>query len=699
MKQAIKLTLLMALIMPHQYALKAQVLSPNAVSQNTNDSIFQKEGGTLGEVVVKGRSYIRKSDRVIIVPNKLDTKHSYTGYDLLYNLMIPGMDVDRNSGTVNAMGGIATLYINGVKADYRDIQNLKPKEVVKIEYLESPSGKYSGDIASINFIVKTYQYGGYVALDGTQTIGYLKGDYNVASKLSHGTTSYTLFAGHTMQEYDNKKNHETEDFLFSNYSLTRNNNIANEHIEKNQQYAQFNVLNQDNKRTLQAKFSFVRSASPKNSLQSLLTYSSFYDNSSSMSASNDQSITPSIELYGGFNPKKNHWMEFRIGGSYSNNRYNREYTAGDYRSLSNVREDMLSVPVMIKYTMPLKNGSSLSASLMNLYNSSNSDYYGTNASWQHLWTNETLFFLYYNWQINKKVSLNNRAGFSYEVYRLHGNDKVSHFSPRLNTMLSYNISQIQQLYASLAIGNSYPVISMLNSAEQSVDILHLKRGNPLLDNAFLYSYSVMYNLQMGRFRFLGKAGAEHSINMSMPTYNAENDKIVETYYSEDNYSHYEISVDLSYRPIDALNLRIKGNYDAYQITGMHELKRDQFSMECYVNYYWKDFSFNVSGKTKQKKMVEKCLVEVIDPTYNVSIGWHHGNWYTEIGANNFFTRNHEYRTEIISDSYHKTSYQYNRTDQQSAYVKLAYSFDFGKKTNRDYKNVNTEINSAILRAK
>lgn len=673
-------------------------ITANVFSQNANDSIFSKEGGTLGEVVVKGRSYIRQSDRVIIVPNKLDAKHSYTGYDLLYNLMIPGIDVDRNTGAVKGMGGGATLYINGVKADYRDIKNLKPKEVIKIEYFESPTGKYSGDNASINFIVKTYKFGGYVALDGTQTIGYLKGDYNVASKLSHGKTSYTLFAGHTMQEYDNKKNYETEDFHFTDYSLTRNNNIADEHIEKNQQYAQMNILNQDEKRTLQAKFSFVRSASPENSLQSLLTYSKLYDNSSSLSASNDQSINPSLELYGGFHPKKDHWMEVRVCGSYSNNRYNRDYLAGEYNALSNVREDLLSVPVLLKYTMPLKNKNSLSASLMNYYNSSNSNYYGTNESWQHLWTNETLFFLYYDWRINKKMSLNNRAGFSYEVYRLHGYDKVSHFSPRLNSMLGYNISQNQQLYVSVAIGNSFPVISKLNSAEQSIDMLHVKRGNPSLDNGLLYSYSAWYNLQFGKFRFMAGAGSENTINLSMPTFYAEGNRIVETYYSEDNYRHYLLLADLSYRPIDALNLRIKGNYDVYKITGRHELKRDHFSLEYYVNYYWKDFSFNIYGRTKQKTMAEQCIVETVDPTYSISVGWHHNNWYAELGANNFFTRNHESRTEIISDAYRKTTYQYNRPNQQSAYVKLAYSFDFGKKTNREYKNVNTEVNSAILKA-
>lgn len=51
---------------------------------------------------------------------------------------------DRKAGSVQAMNGSATLYINGVKADFRDVQNLKPKEVIKIEYFEMPTGKYSG---------------------------------------------------------------------------------------------------------------------------------------------------------------------------------------------------------------------------------------------------------------------------------------------------------------------------------------------------------------------------------------------------------------------------------------------------------------------------------------------------------------------------------------------------------------------------
>jgi len=40
----------------------------------------------------------------------------------------------------------------------------------------------------------------------------------------------------------------------------------------------------------------------------------------------------------------------------------------------------------------------------------------------------------------------------------------------------------------------------------------------------------------------------------------------------------------------------------------------------------------------------------------------------------------------------------SRIYQQTAYVKLAYTFDFGKKTSREFNSVDRSINSAILKA-
>ena len=97
------------------------------------------DGNRVG-VEVKASSYIRQKDRVLIIPDKQQVRHAGTGYDLLYNLMIPGITVDRRKGTVSSTIGEATLYINGRKAEFREIQSLRPRDIEKVEYFDMPTG-------------------------------------------------------------------------------------------------------------------------------------------------------------------------------------------------------------------------------------------------------------------------------------------------------------------------------------------------------------------------------------------------------------------------------------------------------------------------------------------------------------------------------------------------------------------------------
>lgn len=75
----------------------------------------------LGEVEVRGSTVIHKKDHLLIIPDKQQIKHAFSGYDLLSNLMISGLRVNRKTGTVNAVTGTATMYINGVEADFREV--------------------------------------------------------------------------------------------------------------------------------------------------------------------------------------------------------------------------------------------------------------------------------------------------------------------------------------------------------------------------------------------------------------------------------------------------------------------------------------------------------------------------------------------------------------------------------------------------
>lgn len=84
----------------------------------TKTSIQAKE---LDEVVVKASNLTREDDHILAIPTKEQRKHAVTGYDLLNNLMIPGVSVGRSTGSVTTPSGAATLYIDGRKVDFREV--------------------------------------------------------------------------------------------------------------------------------------------------------------------------------------------------------------------------------------------------------------------------------------------------------------------------------------------------------------------------------------------------------------------------------------------------------------------------------------------------------------------------------------------------------------------------------------------------
>ena len=139
---------------------------------------MQANSYLLKGVTVEAARVVEKVDRQIIFPTKEQVKTASNGYDLLDNLSLPTIIVNRAERKVQSLkGGDVQIRINDVKASMQDVVALQPDEVTKVEFINVPGLKY-GDSnldAVINYQVRR-RYAGYVS--GVSTMQGTKAGFN-----------------------------------------------------------------------------------------------------------------------------------------------------------------------------------------------------------------------------------------------------------------------------------------------------------------------------------------------------------------------------------------------------------------------------------------------------------------------------------------------------------------------------------------
>lgn len=636
----------------------------------------------------------------MIIPDKIQKKHAYSGYDLLYNLMIPGLNVNAKSGSVKAARGEATLYINGVKAELREIQNLRPKEIEKIEYYDIPSGIYMGDIASINYVTKTYQLGGYISLDGWQNIGYLSGNYNLWAKMDLNKWSYTFFGGYGTNRYNGIQEDRTELMNISDSYVHRTLVNQNALLRDNQQYAQFKVNYKAEKYNVYALAGLVCKSTPENSQDNLLHYeNNTYEDVVSLNSTTEKNLKPSVCVDGIFNPTSRQRIHINITGNYVHNTYSRNYTENKQESFTHADEDLYSFKAMGVYNITLKN-SSIGASVLHDHHISSSLYGGDYDSWQHLWRGESLFNLTYMQHLfNNKVTLMINPGLSLLNYKLHTQPKRQDWTFRTNSWIRYQLHSSHQFSLGFAMGNFQPDISYMNTVDQTIDFLRIQRGNPNLSNPIIQEYFFTYDATLNPVNLQLNSWYTKIKNNVSVDYYPEGEKLISSYQSNTTYDKWKLELIASCRISDRLRINSTLKYEKFKIAGGSKLSTNNFMASLQANYFIKSFTLSAWGKSTEKTLDSRKLAVLKSPTlYGFSLRYNKADWMAEVGTESPFTRHARYREYVDYGVYQYNQIRTSRIYQQTGYVKVAYTFDFGKKTAKERRNVNLSIDSAILKS-
>ena len=180
----------------------------------------------------------------------------------------------------------------------------------------------------------------------------------------------------------------------------------------------------------------------------------------------------------------------------------------------------------------------------------------------------------------------------------------------------------------------------------------------------------------------------------------EGNKLISSYASEDSYNTANTEVSVSSRISDNLRTNVGFKYNYMYVPGKSGLNQNNFVVSFDVNYFIKAFSINAYAKTQEKTLVQGTSAFMKVPaSYGLSVRYSGKNWMMEAGTENPFTKHLHYREYADYGVYKYNQVQSSRIYQQTAYIKLAYTFDFGKKTSRESNDTDRSIKSSILKVR
>lgn len=669
-------------------------------AQETDTTKITTLSKELDEVVVKASYLVRKDNHILAMPTKEQRKHAVTGYDLLSNLMIPGVSVDRSTGSVTTPAGTATLYIDGREADFREIQSLRPKDISCVEFHDIPTGKYAKDAYAVNIVMRPLNNGGYTQLDASQGVGYLYGDYNLISKFVAGTKSLNLWTGYSVE---NPKSSITENelFDFSDYQLNKQQIYNKSDCKRTEKYVQASTSNRGEKYICMLRGGVSWNDKTNGINDGKINYwkndkASGNEINLSMD-SRDKSFRPSVYYYGLHSFSDTKSLEYVIDSYYSRNDYNRLHSEGDASFHSLVKEDYYYVKANANYSMAFNHKNRLGISLFEFLRISSSEYAGTLKYNQNLRSSETILFVDYSQRVGK-FFFDINLGLSFLTYHLKSMSAINHLTPRLQVRAAYMIDKTQQLQFAFALGNTYPMINTINNVEQQIDPVIILKGNPNMDNSILLNPRLNYTLNFNRFALQMGTSYFYQNHSIVYDYYVRDEYLIRTFSDDCAYHRLGANISVAYKPSSSLNMKLSGEWNKHLAQGVGRRNSlSSFSESIMVDYYAGDFSFGASLSTPYHDLVAAQIRRKTYWKYCLSAMWKHGNWAVEVKANNLFLTKNKIIDELSTPDYSFIQTSRSRSFNQYAALKVVCVLDYGKKTTKtpDYEHRNSE--SAILK--
>lgn len=349
----------------------------------------------LAEVVITGDGQIEMGNKTLLIPTQLEKKHSANGFNLLYLMQTPELEVSPRTRSITTHnGGEVVLCINGMEALPEDVASLSSKNIRTIEYIRTPSGKYAGKAGLVNFVTVKMNYGGNVYLSASEGLAYKSGEYLAFADFNKKRNTLSITATGDWHR-DHSYTEGNDIFSFSDNSvLGRNYKDESQFKKNNNQTVRLRLSSIGSKHRLNTYVNFTRQAEPTSNTIQDVSYTESYGTTKRTVSSNSQSIAPSAYANYTLWLPKEQAIDITASASMGHNKYYSLYAETEQSPLSSkVIEDNFVLNGNIRYSKTLKNSLTLTGVLSNDYKHYTDDYAGTAMGKQQLTSNVTVGLL------------------------------------------------------------------------------------------------------------------------------------------------------------------------------------------------------------------------------------------------------------------------------------------------------------------
>ena len=662
----------------------------NAGAQQQGDSLrlhMEDSTFTLRTVVVKADKVIKKSDGMTVIPQKGLLKLSTDGFDVIYGIMIPGLDVDRQRGSVTRLGQEVAVYINGEKASNAELRNIKPGSIVRIDYIDIPSGKFINDPISLNIITRSSTNGAYYAFDDTQYIGYMRNTFNATAQWNLEHSKVSLFAGNDLSDFGNAGSHEREEYGFPGRSVLRSTDILDNRYKNDNQYLQLNVTKSASTYNMGIKVSAVREEDPFQVVSGKVTVDDSGDKASRFLSEgrSSRSFYPEVNAFGNFVLSQGQMLSANVSFSYGDNRYNDDIQEEDYRFLSNVNEDIWELKNFVSYSKTVKS-QKFSLVMKDNYTRSNARYTGSVDLGQRFYSNEGILQAGYMNNFSKSLMLNLQAGSSWLLYRLEGATKTSKLLPRASVTFRYTPFEHHAFTLNANVGNSFPTLNTFNQVSLGKNPFLQHRGNAGQDITRIYNVGLAYNAYLKKLNYQLMLINNTYMHLAVPQFVIEDDVMVSTYASDADLHQYLAVFFGTWNITGSLALKSELAYIHNDFNGYLDKSKNTWRMRLDATYTYKDMMINVYGKVKETRLENTGIEEEDFFRWGANARYNLGRWILEVGVNNIFTPCNYLKSTYSDVNYGYARSTFNKMEQANAYLKVAWQLNTGKKMNPESNN-------------